>query len=165
VADDPDLRSNTFTLFAWVLPDQGSDGMPLGIFSKRVDYLMDSQFTLFLFQNNNVYVDIGSARYSGRKVIPYDGHWHQVAAVFDGDAATGSLRIYVDGALDVALDAGHSIPVVAVPPPLYVGCLVLGSTPGPYDETFLGDIDEAAIWHRALGPEEIQALYQLGGPL
>jgi hypothetical protein len=166
IADDPGLRSpTTLTMAAWVRPDGGTDGRPLGIFSKRVDDGVDGQYTMFLYARNNVYVDIGTARYHGNQSIPYNGGWHHVAAVFDGSAAGSSLKIYVDGVLDVSLDAGQSIPVITPAPDLYLGCLVLDNAQDPYAETFLGSIDEAAIWQRALSAADIQALYQLPGPL
>ena len=49
---------------AWVKPDVAAAGFPLGILGKRFDYMMDSQYGLFLYTSNNVVADIGNARFN-----------------------------------------------------------------------------------------------------
>jgi hypothetical protein len=165
VPDAPELDPTTvLTMAAWIRP-AAADGTLLSIFSKRFGYLMDSQYAMFLLDSNHLYVDIGSARFHGN-ASPVYGQWHHVAAVFDGTLSPGnSLSIYVDGALDMAFDAGPTIPAAVNVQPLHVGCLIENDQPDPFDESFIGDIDQAAIWTRALDSQAIQQLFQLTGSL
>jgi hypothetical protein len=166
IPDDPSLRPvKELTLAAWVNPDLDADNAPVAVFAKRVDDRVGVQYTLFLHTNDAVFVDIGKIRLHGSVKVKY-GEWHHVAAVFNGALSPGpSLKIYVDGQLDIGVDAGTAIPTVDPPPPLHLGCLNLDTQTDPFTETFRGEIDEAAIWQRALSDREIGALVHLPEPL
>jgi len=82
--------------------------------------------------------------------------WTHVAAVFDGDGATGTVRLYVDGVeVDSIASSFGTVPSHTDDPGI-------GRTLGNGDAdnngsgfTFLGDIDEVAIYNRALTANEI----------
>jgi hypothetical protein len=84
------------------------------------------------------------------------GQWTHVVAVRE----PGSTSLYVDGAL-----AGSNFPTAPVRPlggagtPLLIGGQVNGPEIGARaQDLFRGEVDELAIYDRALGPDEIRAL-------
>jgi hypothetical protein len=84
-------------------------------------------------------------------VIVNDNEWHYVVAVMDGS----KLKLYVDGVLDNEADQTG---VIYNADPLYFGRYFAGT------DWFNGDIDEVAIYDRALSASEIQERYNLYGP-
>ena len=85
-----------------------------------------------------------------------DGQWHHVAATKQGHVPA-TLRLYVDGNLDdedsVDMDGPLTFPNDVE--------LSIGAHPGDMFQ-FEGDLDEVAIWGRALAPEEVAAMYRRG---
>jgi hypothetical protein len=104
------------------------------------------------------YASGGGERLDLEDIDYNDTGWWFLAAVFDpsglavlycGDAA-GTMRW-------AALDAGPVGPLVS-PLPINIGQDGTGSYPSNLD----ADLDDLAIWRRALSPQEIEALYQEG---
>lgn len=155
VADDPSLdETSSLTMAAWVrFSDTG--GAP-GIFSKRVAVSNETAYALFLYtetQTPNMFVDIDAeqldARFRSTTSFVAD-EWHHIVAVFDGSQnADARVWIYIDGIFDhegneIDTQVGrHS-----------VSTLLIGNLPGGGD-VMRGMIDEAALWRRALDPEEV----------
>ncbi|MDB5267267.1 MAG: C-terminal target protein [Hymenobacter sp.] len=80
------------------------------------------------------------------------GHWHHVAATFDGTTRT----IYLDGvAVGSDTPGGHAVPS---PGNLRIGC-TNGPNPGGGYEYFNGSIDEVRIWSVARSAADIKAAY------
>ncbi|GAB3876197.1 hypothetical protein GCM10028824_33470 [Hymenobacter segetis] len=80
------------------------------------------------------------------------GHWHHVAATFDGTTRT----IYLDGvAVGSDTPGGHTVPS---PSNLRIGCTNDPSSGANY-EYFNGSIDEVRIWSVARSAAEIKAAY------
>ncbi|AKV01525.1 Autotransporter adhesin [Labilithrix luteola] len=78
--------------------------------------------------------------------------FHHVVGVYSGT----ELQLYLDGEFVTnAPDARSSPPISA---PLAIGSLSLGTSSG-----FVGALDEAAIYEKALSPERIRAHYQAAG--
>ncbi len=75
------------------------------------------------------------------------GEWFHVAGTWDG---AGDV-IYINGALQADTDTGTSINYGAQNQPLTLGKYTTGESDG--------DIISAAVWDRALTPNEIQQLY------
>jgi hypothetical protein len=75
-----------------------------------------------------------------------DNTWHHVAATWDGN----SINIYVDGSLDVTLNAVGTLREGTGP--LIVGCWEGGS------EFFSGSLTEVTLWDKALTEAEIDNL-------
>jgi hypothetical protein len=85
----------------------------------------------------------------------WDGRWHHVAGTFDG----ASVRLYVDGA---EIGSGTSTPF-PIGYATQTAELVLGTYGDACpDLDFAGQLDEARIWSRALGPEELAASAAMG---
>jgi len=89
---------------------------------------------------------------------PGDQRWHHYAVVFD--RAAGKAYGYVDG-----IEVARNDSLVAQNPITNVGALFIGSNYSPKD-AWLGRIDEAAIYSRALSPNEVQEHYNaaVGAP-
>jgi hypothetical protein len=88
---------------------------------------------------------------TGTKFIA-DGFWHQVAVVWDGEKANRAY-LYVDGALDVMNNSSGLITTNAN--------LVTIGAQGAASPHWLGDIDEVAVYNRALTGAEIANLWQI----
>jgi hypothetical protein len=167
VADDPSLRATTrLTMAAWIFPT-GFNSASNGILGKRADYVSDSSYTMFLWDNGDtsfhLYADIGNDRFNGSQGIAANS-WYHVAVVFDGSLpASQRVRLYVNGSMDGEFNEdATSVPVFQTP--LHVGCMPAGTPPISAQE-FIGKIDEVAIWTRALGAAEILRLAQSTTPL
>ena len=81
---------------------------------------------------------------------PANGSWHHVAAT--RLSSTGAITLYIDGA-QVAVGTGGTQPL-NVPGVLRIGKLQTLQNAG-----FVGQMDEVAVFNRALAPEEIAQLY------
>ncbi len=81
-----------------------------------------------------------------------DGNWHHVACSYD--PSTTQKRIYVDGAVRASGTA--PVPVWSA-----LGNLQIGSHPGPA-EYWNGQIDELAVYGRALTAQNVEGLYAEG---
>ncbi|HEU4534383.1 MAG TPA: LamG domain-containing protein, partial [Polyangiaceae bacterium] len=96
--------------------------------------------------------------FCGRTVIN-DGAWHHVAVVKRGHAP-GAVRLFVDGAPDLAVpDRPFSFPVPVEFDP-GIEFAVGGFSENRFPSA--GAFDEVAIFRRALGDDEIGALYRRG---
>ena len=80
------------------------------------------------------------------------GHWHHIAATFDGTTRT----IYLDGvAVGSDTPGSHTVPS---PSNLRIGC-TNGPSPGGGYEYFNGSIDEVRIWNVARTAAQMKAAY------
>lgn len=145
--------SSALTMSAWVnFGTVGNDFSP-GIVSKRVSFSDSTAYTLFLWSENKLWVDVDyeNDRFASTTSLIAD-RWYHVAVVYDGtlDAAE-RVRIYVDGVLDV-VGAETSEHIPAYDSDLEIGRLVGGG------DAMIGMIDEVAIWRRALAPREVALL-------
>jgi len=158
IADAPAVRATTaVTTSAWVRME-GDPAASFGIVSKRVDYMVGTEYSSFVWTTSDVYADIDTEndRVGGTHAIPLDA-WTQVTMVYDGALPQAQrTRIYVDGQLD-AVGAESAATITQFHSPLAIGCLPL-SGPG---QTFIGYLDEVAIWTRALSAGEVASWYAL----
>jgi len=167
VSDDSSLHATTqLTVAAWIFPT-GFNPLSNGIVGKRADYLSDSSYTLFVWNNLDVnyhlYADIGNDRFNGSQTLNAN-FWYHVALVFDGTLpAAQRVRLYVNGSLDGEFnETATSVPVFQTP--VHVGCMPAGTPPSAGQE-FIGKLDEVAIWTRALGAAELMQLALSTTPL
>ncbi len=151
----------TLSIAAWIRPT-GLNGVdPHGLVSRRDDFMAASQFTFFLWLNNQLWVDLESEndRFSGTRSIPNDV-WTHVALVYDGRLDAGArARVYVDGQLDaVSTETSASLPSRTIP--VVLGCLPNPS--GGLTQAYDGDMDEVALFTRALSEAEVASVYARG---
>jgi hypothetical protein len=91
---------------------------------------------------------------SRTSVLGTEGRWMHLAFVYDSAART--VRFYVDGRPD-------GVTMLAEAPPARLGPARVGNWNG-HDRKLSGRIDELVFVGRALGPEEIEDLFQAGVP-
>ena len=89
-----------------------------------------------------------------------DGNWHHVVGTYDsqGDASGNTLYIYVDS---VQKASNAVVTLYTRNDPLFIGAKGAGSS--TYFP-FIGQIDEVAIFNRALDSTEISSLWNNGSP-
>jgi hypothetical protein len=73
-----------------------------------------------------------------------DGQWHHLAGLYDGS----TVRLYVDGQLDVSVSAG---PVRTTSDPVYIGSRVNNTA----NRNWIGHIDEVRIYDVPLSKANI----------
>jgi len=160
VPDSASLHfQSALTYSAWVYPMGLTDGVKApGILSKRRAFGDNVAFTLFFWSENRAWVDVQDTRVSSK--APFlNATWYHLAVVFDVAAVNPDRRVllYVNGAEDQAASA-----TAALGP--NTEAITIGNLLGGGD-SFVGRIDEVAIWARALAPKEIVTLYEAKGPL
>lgn len=161
VPDSASLRAttNALTVTAWIFPTGLTDGTASpGIVSKRKAFGQNVAYTLFLWTNNEAWVDIQATRYSSDFVFS-NGQWTHVAVVFEGAATdlARRTRIYVNGVLNKTSTADPSLAPNTED-------LLIGNLPGG-GNMFVGRIDEVAVWNRVLSDAELAALGTATRPL
>lgn len=156
IPDAPELRPTTgVTISAWIFPTALDGVNAFGIVGKRVDFMGDSAYMLFLQTANHATIDIDSEndRTEGATAFANDA-WRQLTVVFDGTTAVDlRVRFYVDGVLD-AVRAESSATIPPFTPSVAVGCM-----PVQANQSFAGKLDDVAVWTRALTEAEVAAWY------
>lgn len=113
-----------------------------------------SSWALFRRTNNGLAVQLRSGaayQYALSPATTYnDGNWHN--AVFTREVSSGDLKLYIDGSLVVTTGSVTSA-LDNETQNTYIGA---DTTPAEY---FDGDIDEVAIWNKALELEDVQTIY------
>jgi hypothetical protein len=161
VADAPELDLGTaVTTSAWIFPT-GLDGVtPRGVVAKRTDDQTDVAYTMFVWTDDHVVVDIdGENDEMPGDAVLENGRWQMITAVYDGTLPVAQrIRIYVDGVLDKVLpETSATIPANAAP--LTVGCLPL-QPPTIDQQSFAGRLDDVGLWKDAFTAAEVQAWFQ-----
>jgi hypothetical protein len=165
------------TFEAWILPSPqpGKTQYIAGLWGPNRDnndqwvlYIQDTKITFALSKDNSFKGDSDNTIATATIPDLYTNGWRHVAAVWD--AKSTAARLYVDGVLqNVATNALYPLTKLHPPENKVLG-LQIGSCNALYDDTlhrraFLGQIDEAQLWSRALSDYEIscQHLVSLEG--
>jgi len=157
VANSPTLEPSSITTSAWVRR-LGSPGTYRYVLSKGLEDCDASSYGLYTGANGGLsfYVYDGNTYVLSPEKGPefWDGNWHYVAGTYDGAA----VRFYVDG---VEVDAGTPAVIsinYALPTDqkFYIGAQSDSQAACGLTTKFVGDIDEAKVWNRALSASEIQ---------
>lgn len=152
VDDAPSLRpAGELTVSAWFYLDELSPTRFPGIVAKRVGYMSDTSFAVFVTGDTSriaIDVDYELDRFESNTVVEA-GRWYHVAFVFDGSLPMEErVALYVDGALDrTGPETSTTIP--AYTSPIKIGNLINGA------DTLIGRVDNVALWTRALSASEI----------
>jgi hypothetical protein len=161
IANAPALHGTTgLTLSAWILPTvlDGGVNNANGVISKRTDAGNQPEYSLSVWTADQVYVDLDgeSDRFNGNAIIATNA-WAQLTLVYDGTRPQAQrARLYINGSLDVTKPE-TSAQLTAYSSILHIGCM-----PAPKagtQQNFVGEIDEVAIWNRALTEPEIAQWY------
>lgn len=163
-ASTPALHGTTgLTMSAWVRPTALDGETSNGVISKRADRAMQSEYSLFVWTGNHVWIDLGETdRYSGTATLS-NNVWAQLTAVFDGTRPVNDrVRLFINGVQDplqhaVIGNLGDSLP--SFDAPLHLGCIPAPCAAPATQQTFQGQLDDVTVWNRALSDEEIAQAY------
>ncbi len=161
VANSASLEPETITVEAWVKSNEYPGNtryivskyllIKHGCCSSYALYTSGGGISFYITRNDDGFPYV-STPVGGNGI--WDGEWHHVAGTFDGT----KLELYIDG-----LSAGSTPFTAGI---LYSGIgtndLFFGSYTSPSSYSFIGGIDEVAIYNRALSAGEIQQHYQDG---
>ena len=144
------LAPAKFTFSAWIYPTEATQGTIFSRYSS--DYV-------FLYFNSDRKVGMlistnGSGSWAGGDGIAQLSlnNWHHIALNYDGSA----IKIYVDGSLDNTIYYGGNLNSGRA------GTSEIGRRAAYGDLGFIGRIDEAGLWSRALSASEVSSLYNSG---
>ena len=84
--------------------------------------------------------------------------WHHFAVVFNDDG--NSFELYIDGVLSASTGAASSVSYSGRGANTLIGSHGNGQT----NRDFTGQLDDVRIYNRAIGPVEVQALFDGGNP-
>ncbi len=152
VQNSQSFQTNTWSISAWFKTSFMGYNR---ITSKDKPGVPSNDFCLIV-QNGVLYI---SASVNGQLNSPLpicstfvaDGNWHHVLA----SRQNGFFNISIDGILCTTVSDGFSN--LTNSNPLYIG------SPSPFpSQYFNGQLDDIAIWNRALTPQEITQLYNQG---
>jgi MSHA biogenesis protein MshQ len=162
IADSPALRAaGSLTMSAWVLPTAQDGDLAYGVISKRLDMASMSAYSLYLWVGFHAWVDLEGMddRFEGNTAIANNA-WTQLTVIYDGARpAAQRARIYINGSFDVSAPETATT-LSAFTAPLSVGCLPSASG----NQNFIGQLDEVAVWNRALSDPEITQWYTATRP-
>jgi hypothetical protein len=157
--------TSALTISTWVLSMAFDDVGPFGILSKRNDFTASPEYAMFVGSANDVYVDIGAGNQRIWSTTSLsNGTWTQITSVYDGTLA-GAMRerIYINGVSDTP-DGEDEAAITPMGQPLYVGCVKHQDGDTAMNTGFDGELDEVAVWTRALGASEVAAWYAATAP-
>ena len=156
ISDSQSLRPlNAITIDAWINPSSASTGFEGVLFKGSTGSAGGQPYSLFVSgPSHQIVVRIGNdstfEAVGSNAGIPTGVYTH-VAATYDGT----TIRIYINGTLDVSQASAIGTLAQANTQPLYLGG-VAGSN------HFNGAADEIEIFSRALSQSEIQAIVNAG---
>lgn len=168
VPASPSLAVSSFTLEAWVKPEDVGEQQPI------LEYAADSgsagvHLWLSVAPGGGFSVPgtlFANVRdeWGGNRLLASDpgrieaGVWSHVALTYD--PATGLGNLYLNGDQVAEEDLGTFTPGTALP--FHIGYRPAQSVDGAGGSRFAGWIDEVAVYNRALESEEITAIYDAG---
>lgn len=175
VPDDETLRPSQVTVMAWVkfasldsrlFGGANLPGMQYLVFKRNSRLSFFEDYTLLKFRQSpgfdRIDFDVTSAggiqRGAGSTTNIIANQWYHVAGTYDG----ATIRIYINGALE--RETFHGLPLDHSTQPLVIGRSGQDGEPGEanWDAAFHGQLDEVAIYSRALSSAEIAAIYDAG---
>ena len=153
-ADDLDGTSQ-MSISLW-FKAEALDGNPRGLISKRLGVGNQQAYSLFLWTDNKLNVDIdgNDSRFQSQAVFQTN-RWYHLAVVFDGTQSNAAQRVqlYVDGVLDTtASESSANIPH-------YASNLTLGTLNSGYTYDFKGAIDDVLLYRGVLSSNDVAAIY------
>ena len=153
------LQPTVLTVEAWVRRN-GSPGAYRYVIAKGTDgvaasyamYTSSGGLSFYVYNVHAFYLSPDAG------IGIWDGKWHQAVGTFDGSV----VRFYVDGA---QVGSGTTVPPgFSIEYGLSTTDLLFGSYNILGSYQFDGDVDDVAVWNRALTQSEIQSLHDNGFP-
>ena len=147
----PDLHTR-ITVACWARSDTEEWNVPGSLVSRRPQFVLHPwansrriSFTVFHSGGTQTHCEFDLATIPGFSITD----WHHYAGSYD--AASGEVRLYVDGILRATSHIGISL-LDSATGPLHIGRDV------DFNRFFSGAIDEVFVYDRTLAPAEIMAL-------
>lgn len=142
----------------WMNPSTSNDTVR-GILSKRSGASSAQAWSFFLFNGNDLTLDMPSSSNRLSLGAVAANQWTHIAVVFDGTAAQASrIKVYRNGALTHTLAAS----ITAIPN--QNNSVTLGTLDAGDSRSFRGKLDEVLIYHaRALTSDEVGHIYNNTG--
>ena len=158
--------TGSITMSAWIRPTEYPSVAQNGILSKFFNTGNQRAYALAILQtgelrsniSENGFVTANTDQTSNATIAL--NKWSHVAATLD--VSTGVRRLYINGDLDISTTTGQT-QIHNSTEQLRIGILSIAGL--PEDRRFLGQIDNAMIYNRALSASEIKTLYALGSPI
>jgi hypothetical protein len=156
IADNPDLEGGSkMSVACWFKVNQFTVGKPYETIISKGD---DSWRIAQDGAANSISFDCNSASslhiLRASNVNVNDGHWHHVAATYDGD----TKRLYIDGVL-----RGSAAFVGPIRDSSYP--VVIGANAQQANRNWNGWIDEVVFWNRAIDASLVNTMYNRGNGL
>ena len=155
VPDSPSLElTGAVTLEAWVSPAQFGEATDGTTFISKGDLFVanNQSYDLVYSHTGNVYMRVGNSstldEVRSNTVLPLNTFSH-VVGTYDGT----TLKIYVNGVLENSRISSNG-PMLVNNIPLRIGANNFNG--------FVGIIDEATVYNRALSDSEVNALFNAG---
>jgi len=146
--------TSAITVAAWIRPHTGDLGGGPRILEKGYTPTdQDTQYRFYIAGKTIAFAlfDQGRTAAFSAPLPPLD-EWHHVAVTWDG--GTGAARVYVDAVVKGTATYRGAIGTTAMP--IYVGSKHEMDPVTNWD----GDLDEVALYSRALAQDEILALFR-----
>jgi hypothetical protein len=156
IPDSPSLRPSSVTVEAWVRIFS-TNGTVL-IFAKPLGSGTFDSYGMALVNGAPLAAICNNGGFGTFISSPEPlevGQWYHLAYTFDG--TTRQEALYVNGASVAAADAGRTMDFDAHP--LFLGVDIENGVPSYFLD---GQIDEAALYSRALAPDEVASIYNVG---
>ncbi|WP_309386284.1 LamG-like jellyroll fold domain-containing protein [Cerasicoccus frondis] len=141
--DAAEFGGDALTLACWFSP-RTLDTEPRGLISKRLSASQQRAFSIFIWNGNQLYIDIGYERFATGYVVEDLHRWHHMAVVFDSSLSQGRLKLYIDGALE--FEAQPNATEIADT----TASLCIGTLNANYGHSFAGFMDDVRIYDTAL---------------
>jgi hypothetical protein len=141
------LRLQNFTIETWI---RRSSTSTVSFGTAGIGVIVGyglSGYALALFPNGQPFITQVGAGNSGPSITITDTNLHHLAVTKSG----GTITFYVDG---VSYSAPNYDPSFVFSTPLAIGAKGDG-----FDNSFMGTVDEASIYNRALSGSELVAIY------
>ncbi len=167
-SDSLDLVSTSFTLEAWINPSTFTSTDGAIISKRRVDggssyHLSISRFGAPSGQKSKVVLGMNNGGSAPQglnyglftEAVIQSNAWYHVAGTYDRES--NMARVYINGELKASERVVLALPLQNSSFPVTIGQMSLTGEPRP----FIGLIDEARVWNRALSQAEVQTQMSL----
>ncbi|MGR3565029.1 MAG: LamG domain-containing protein [Heliomarina sp.] len=160
--DDIDSQGDGMTLSAWVNQETSSTDNYRRILQKGSFNVSSGEWSWGISNSNGVTFrkgfDGGILSISTPDNVITNNDWYHVLVTWDGNADSGSVRIYVDGE-EIASSSQQAIgnKLSDAPETLFIGA---GSGPST-GRSFHGALDDVRIYNRVLNSSEVKRLSRL----
>ena len=157
IPNSPTLNLGQHTIEAWIHPEIQLGASYHGIVVKQNPDNSGRNYYLGLRSDGRIHYSIlftsGTLMTLDSNVTVPKGKWSHIAANFDGSV----MNIFYNGALCGNLNVGPATPVKTTQP------LLIGHSNELAQTYFRGQLDEVAIYNRALSDKEIHAIFNNSG--